>query len=157
MMTMDSELVPDVSEMTDDGGEEAIKARAHDARTKYESVMGLYDDFAKSVEDVIKRCLREANITTHSITARAKEPDSFERKAAQLSVSDPSVAKYDDPLNQITDKAGVRITTYFLSTVEEVSRIISEQFRIIEKTTKNKQRARQAGLSEHSLPCCIPG
>jgi len=150
-MTADSDPVPDESSLTDDNGE-GIRVKAHEARIKYAAVMGLYDDFAKSVQDVIKQCLREAGIVTHSITARAKDPASFERKAAQLSTSDPSVAKYDDPLNQITDKAAVRITTYFLSTVEEVSQIISAQFRIIEKVMKTSSEPDRLGYqSVHYL------
>jgi ppGpp synthetase/RelA/SpoT-type nucleotidyltranferase len=133
-------MILDVDQ-TEDGnsesdGTEKIQIKAHDARVKYESIRGLYEDFAKSVADVIERCLAEANIPVQSITFRAKDPDSFERKAAQSADSDLNTAKYDDPLEQITDKAGVRIITYFLNTVDEVCALISEQFRIVEKITK---------------------
>jgi ppGpp synthetase/RelA/SpoT-type nucleotidyltranferase len=69
----------------------------------------------------------------HEITSRAKDPQSFERKAAQSSLDNPAEPKYPDPLVQITDKAAVRIITYFLSTVTDVCAIIEEQFDIIEK------------------------
>jgi len=115
---------------------EQVKNIAHEARLKYESVKGLYEDFANRVASVLADCVAAKAIVTLSITPRAKDPDSFERKAAQLMPGAPNSPKYSDPMEQITDKAGVRVITYFLNTVEDVSRVISEQFEVLEKVLK---------------------
>lgn len=49
-----------------------------------------------------------------SVTPRAKTLESFERKAARVNPDDPSRPKYEEPFRQITDKATVRVITYFL-------------------------------------------
>ena len=77
---------------------------------------------------------REANKAT-AISYRAKSPDEFERKAARP-ISGNITAKYSDPLTQITDKAGVRVITYFLRNVDEVAETISDEFEVIERTVK---------------------
>lgn len=111
---------------------ELIEQAAHDARVKYERARGLYDDFARSIANVIQRCVEAENLVVHSITFRAKDVESFERKAARVSPDDPLSPRYRDPFDEITDKAGVRIITYFPSNVQSVAKIISSQFDIIE-------------------------
>jgi ppGpp synthetase/RelA/SpoT-type nucleotidyltranferase len=113
-----------------------VKQRAREARATYERVRGTYQDYARKVESVLQECLDAKKIRLHSITSRAKGPDSYERKAAQLSPESPGKAKYSDPMEQITDKAGVRIITYFLDTVDEVSTIISDQFEVLQQERK---------------------
>jgi ppGpp synthetase/RelA/SpoT-type nucleotidyltranferase len=131
-----------------------VEQRAREARAEYERVKGLYGDFASSIESVLRDCLAAQDIISHSITSRAKDADSFERKAAQLSSENPGAAKYSDPMEQITDKAGVRIITYFLDTVDEVSSIISEQFDVLEQERKVSEDPTRFGYqSTHSLSC----
>lgn len=113
--------------------EQQIKDKAHEARLAYEAEKGLYEAFAKSVEDVIRGCLDLSNVMVHEVTSRAKEPRSFERKAAQPSRDNPAESRYSNPLVQITDKAAIRIITYFLSTVDSVCATIEQQFDVTEK------------------------
>ena len=113
-----------------------VEQRAREARAEYERVRGNYQDYARKVESVLQECLDAEKIRLHSITSRAKDPNSFEHKAAQLSPESPGKAKYSDPMEQITDKAGVRIITYFLETVGEVSVIISDQFEVLQQERK---------------------
>lgn len=114
---------------------EAVSAAAHEARLKYETEIGLYDDFARSVVSILETCLEEKNIKKQSISWRAKDADEFERKAARP-IPGSETAKYSDPLTQITDKAGIRVITYFLRNVDEVDEIISEEFEVVERTLK---------------------
>jgi ppGpp synthetase/RelA/SpoT-type nucleotidyltranferase len=123
----------DAEELIADEAEEA-KRRAHEARVEFEAGRGLYVDYARSLENVLRDCLKLKGIISHSITSRAKDPESFERKAAQLTPD--GRAKYSDPVRQITDKAAVRIITYFLSTVEEVEEVIGQQFRVLDQERK---------------------
>jgi ppGpp synthetase/RelA/SpoT-type nucleotidyltranferase len=130
-------------EVTDE--QQAIKDLAYQARVHYQRDRGLYHDFAYDIARLLETCLREEQINFHTITAREKDPDSFERKAAQTSPKDPSVAKYKDPLNDITDKAAVRVTTYFLETVEEVSRVIKSELNVIEQLNKTSSEPDRLG------------
>ena len=120
----DSDLAAAEEDGTDPVVDElrTMKDRAHEARIQYEHQRGLYHDFAYDIARLVEACLVEREINFHTITAREKDPESFERKAAQASAEDPTVAKHKDPLHEITDKAAVRITTYFLETVRTQSR-----------------------------------
>lgn len=123
----------DAEELIADETEE-VKRHAHEARVEYEAARGLYLDYARSLESVLRDCLNAKGIISHSITSRAKNPDSFERKAAQITPE--GAAKYSNPIEQITDMAAVRIITYFLSTVEEVEAVIREQFEVLQQERK---------------------
>lgn len=63
------------------------------------------------------------------ISARAKTPTSFLGKAA---TRDGNKAKYSDPLNQIQDQIGARITTFYLNDVEDASKVVERYYRKIE-------------------------
>jgi ppGpp synthetase/RelA/SpoT-type nucleotidyltranferase len=134
---MTDPAVPD-EDATDLGSDELaiIKDRAHQARTEYERERGLYHDFANDIVRLIRTCLTDQGINYHTITGREKDPDSFERKASQTSADNPSVAKYDNPLGQITDKAAVRVTTYFLDNVGLVLKVIDDEFEVRDRTDK---------------------
>ena len=147
----DEELIESTGDLVAEE-KRTIEQSARDARDAFESVRGLYQAFARKLAEVLEECLSERKIVVHSVTHRAKDPESFERKAAELSPDNPTVAKYRDPLEDITDKAAVRIITYFLGTVEEISEIIAEQFKVLEKTTKVSDEPDRLGYqSDHYL------
>ena len=131
---VDQVNVHDSDTVTSDEAE-AVNAAAHEARLKYETELGLYEDFALSVASVLERCLEEKHIKSQSISYRAKDPDEFERKAARP-VPGSVTAKYSDPLTQITDKVGVRVITYFLHNVDEIDELVPGEFEVIERTLK---------------------
>jgi putative GTP pyrophosphokinase len=63
------------------------------------------------------------------ITARAKDPDSFLKKAnARVS----GRVKYSEPLSQIQDQIGARIITFYRSDVERLDSIVKSFFKPIE-------------------------
>lgn len=126
-----------------------IKVRAHGARLEYERHRGLYHDFANDIVRLIKAWLDDSKISYHTVTGRDKDPDSFEKKAAQTSPDDPSVAKYTDPLHEITDKAAVRVTTYFLETVDAVLEVIDREFDVIEHLDKTSPEPDKLGYQSH--------
>lgn len=107
-------------EMTDEevdtpDGQVDLEAHAARAVGDYESVIGQYEDYARTLRTILDNSMRDHDLPIHSITHRAKTSASFLRKAAKASADNPSTPRYSDPLDQITDKAGVRITTYFLA------------------------------------------
>jgi ppGpp synthetase/RelA/SpoT-type nucleotidyltranferase len=128
---------------------QVIKDRAHQARLEYDRQRGLYHDFANDIVRLIKACLDDSEINYHTITGRDKDPDSFEKKAAQTSSDDPSAAKYTDPLQQITDKAAVRVTTYFLETVDAVLSVIDQEFDLLEHLDKTSPEPDRLGYQSH--------
>lgn len=83
----------------------------------------LYEALAKKVESIVKEILDSENINYHSITSRAKNIDSYEKKASREG--------YVDPRSEITDMAGIRIITYIDSDARRVARVIQEAFEIL--------------------------
>jgi putative GTP pyrophosphokinase len=63
------------------------------------------------------------------ISARAKTPARFLEKAL---TRERGKAKYTDPLNQIQDQIGARITTFYLGDVEDASKVVERYYRNIE-------------------------
>ena len=125
----------------------SIEERAFAARQTYEKERKLYADFAKSVEDVLRGCLEAADIKVHEITSREKDPDSFERKAAKRKIDNPDEPKYSDPLSEITDKAAIRIITYFLNSVDGVCDIIEQEFAIREHPDDRRKDPERLGYA----------
>jgi ppGpp synthetase/RelA/SpoT-type nucleotidyltranferase len=125
----------------------SIEERAFAARQAYEKERKLYTDFARSVEDVLRRCLEAAGIRVHEISSREKDPDSFERKAAKRKIDNPDEPKYSDPLSQITDKAAVRIITYLLSNVDSVCEIIEQEFAVHEHPDNRRKDPERLGYA----------
>ena len=63
------------------------------------------------------------------VTARAKDPSSFLKKAGTLVKGKP---KYKEPLSQIQDQIGARIITFFKSDVDRIDTIVRSFFKPIE-------------------------
>jgi putative GTP pyrophosphokinase len=63
------------------------------------------------------------------VTARAKDPASFLKKAETLV---NGKLKYKEPLSEIQDQIGARIITYFKSDVERIDAIVRRFFKPIE-------------------------
>ena len=144
---------PDDDPGAESDGVAVIKERAQAARLEYERERGRYHDFANDIVRLLQACLDEGKITYHTITGREKDPDSFERKAAKTSPDDPSAAKYSDPVHQITDKAAVRVTTYFLETVDEVLQVIKREFDVLERLDKRSTDPDRLGYQ--SVHCLV--
>lgn len=69
-----------------------------------------------------------------AIVARAKSPDRFLAKAAKL--SEDGIPKYSDPINQIQDQIGARVTVFYLEDVEAVKSEVEKYFSFIESKSK---------------------
>lgn len=108
------------------------------AISSYLRVRPFYEELASVVGRVIEECLAKRNITVHSVQHRAKDPVSFGRKAAIPSDGSPERPKYDSPLDQITDLAGVRVITNVRQTIGEVDRLLYQEFTVVERSDKGK-------------------
>jgi ppGpp synthetase/RelA/SpoT-type nucleotidyltranferase len=113
-----------------------FRVHGESAAAEYRKIRPLYENFAMESRKIILAFLQDAHIKYHSIEARAKEVDEFGKKAAKFLESDPTKPKYPNPLNDITDMAGVRIITFLPRTVGEVCNIVEKEFEIIERVDK---------------------
>ena len=89
------------------------------------------------------------------IEAHAKSIDSFGVKASTPANSDESRPKYSEPLNQITDLAGVRIITCFPRTIGQVDQTLRKEFTILERIDKTDLLIREEKFGYQSLPYII--
>jgi ppGpp synthetase/RelA/SpoT-type nucleotidyltranferase len=130
--------------MGDAGGEGQVEFDfdTHRARAVegYLGRYGLYEDFALALEGIISAALESAGLLVHTLEVRAKDPESFGRKAARRSAEDPEQPKYTDPLTQITDLAGGRVIAFFLRDVDAIAPIIRGEFEVLEEIDKSAER-----------------
>jgi len=103
----------------------------------YRKVRPLYEVYCSSLKTILTKCIELKKIKYHSIEARPKVIEKFGEKASQSSEENSNEPKYKDPLKEITDMAGVRIITFFPSTIEDIDKVINAEFNVIEKSNKN--------------------
>ncbi|MDF2922950.1 MAG: ywaC [Paenibacillaceae bacterium] len=109
-------------------------------------------NLSSSLKSIITQCLKKKEIYYHSIEARAKTIKSFGEKVAKPSKDDIYRPKYEEPLRNITDLAGVRVITFFTKTIQEVDAIIQNEFVVIERSDKSELLEDKLGyLSIHYL------
>lgn len=85
-----------------------------------------------------------------AISARAKSPTRFAGKALKL--DDSGNLKYSDPLNQIQDQIGARITVLYLSDIPLVKSIIDDFYLSIEWQLKRPENDSEFGyFGEHFI------
>lgn len=137
-------------------GEEGVApfdfvAHRQRALDSYQPLVPLYHDFARVVFSILRTCLDAKSIKVHTVDFREKSLESFGAKAAQTSSLNPAEPKYVDPISQITDLAGVRVITYFLSTEEPVQEIIESEFEVVEKTNRSELLQQEERLGYHSI------
>lgn len=84
------------------------------------------------------------------IAARAKSPDRFVEKACKTDAD--GKPKYRDPLNEIQDQIGARITVFYLQDVQRIREIILKYFTAIEVQEKKPSRSAEFGyFGEHFI------
>jgi len=88
------------------------------------------------------------------IAARAKSPDRFVEKALKLIDGKP---KYDDPLNQIQDQIGARVTVLYKDDVEPATRAVLRYFTSIEERLHVPEKQWEFGYFGMHLVLALPG
>lgn len=101
--------------------------------TDFATQRGRYQDFALTVAALIERLLREEGLLVHSVTQRCKDEASLK---AKLATPDRQYGALAD----ITDLAGVRITTYFPDDVDRVAHLIEREFLIDRERSVDKRK-----------------
>lgn len=145
------EAVQGPDEDEPESGEFDFDSHAALAKDEYEQLYPLYEEFSSAIESIISTCLSNSSISTHSITSRPKAPEGLQRKARKASPENPNSPRYGKPLQEITDLAGVRVITYFLNVVQDVEKVIQEQFEVLERIDKSEAFEKDRRLGYQSL------
>src|SRR5271165_646099 len=106
---------------------------------EYLKHQAFYADLASVVARILEECLKTNHIKIHSVQHRAKDATSFGHKAAIPSELDPTRPKYDQPIQQITDLAGIRIITQVLGTLPEIDKLLHSEFDVLEQSDKGEE------------------
>lgn len=89
----------------------------------YDREVGLYQDLASTTAALLQKMMQGAGVQLHSITQRCKDRKSLAGKLAKPE-------KEYGRLCEVTDLAGVRITTYFAEDVDRVAELVEREFLI---------------------------
>ena len=98
------------------------------AQLREQVLAPLADDLQAHVEELLEGVPR-----IDRVSARAKTVTSFMKKAA--ATRPDGTPKYDDPLLQIQDLVGARVTVFYLPDVETISSHLTRYFHFIESRT----------------------
>jgi ppGpp synthetase/RelA/SpoT-type nucleotidyltranferase len=128
-----------------------LKAHGETAVSRYLEVRDFYEDLASVVKRIVEECLKRRQIKILSVQARAKDPASFGRKAIQPADADPSRPKYPSPLEQIMDLAGVRVITFFPSTLSQLDEMVASEFRVVDRSDKGAALIEQDRFGYQSI------
>lgn len=109
-----------------------------EALDSYRKVRGLYEGLSNVIREVLRAAIPRS-YPIHSIEARAKDLDSFLKKAIKPLDDDPTHPRYPEPLKQITDLAGIRVITFFPRTLSAVNECVEAQFEVLEKMDKSEE------------------
>jgi putative GTP pyrophosphokinase len=95
---------------------------------KYTKLKPSYERLAHEIQFTLDTRLREAKIEFSAVTHRAKTEESLRKKLEMKS--------YSNPLEEVTDLAGVRIVYLYSNDFERIEEIISNEFEVIETVNK---------------------
>jgi len=99
-----------------------------DLRREYELKKLNYQRLLDLVTLILNSAIEKNHLKIHSIKSRVKAYDNFLEKIERKG--------YNDPFRECTDLAGCRIICLFHSQVEEIKKIIENEFQVIEITDK---------------------
>lgn len=103
----------------------------------YEKSRLLYVTYCRHVRHVISEEIARRSIRIHSIEARTKSLESFERKVRRIARTWRTLPPNRNVLlTAVTDLAGVRVITFFPKTVTTIDAVIRDRFRVLEQDNK---------------------
>jgi putative GTP pyrophosphokinase len=121
------------------------------AAAAYREKRPLYADYARCLKTLLEEALQSSDIKAQSVDARAKTVDSFAKKAGTAYPLDPTRPNYEDPLNDITDMAGVRVITFLPAAVEQVGGAVRTEFEVVEREDKAEQLTQEERFGYQSV------
>lgn len=115
---------------------------------QYAELRPRYEKLCDETKRIIVESFEESGIYFQNISSRAKNVESFLKKAGKFNGDSK---KYNLPLSEITDLAGVRIITYTLKDLEKVDRFIVGNFDIVEKRDVGEERYKEGKFGYQSI------
>jgi len=91
-----------------------------------------YKDLASTVSDLLAKILAEQGVSLHSVTHRVKDEASLAKKLSRP-------GRPYQTLTDLTDLAGVRVTTYFHDHVDLVATVVEQEFAVDRKNSVDKR------------------
>lgn len=116
--------------MTEDG----IKTQID----QYKARRPMYEAFVENLHTLLNQLLKTNGLDFVTIESRAKTVESFEDKIQRPDKD------YVDPINELTDLAGLRIVAYQLADVDAISSIVRESFEIDKENSVDKTKILEA-------------
>lgn len=98
---------------------------------EYRVVVQSYKEYTTKIHELVNSLIQESNIQIHSISSRPKDIDSLYDKVKR---------KEYTKLSNITDLSGIRIICYFSDQVDEVAKIIENNFIISNESSIDKRK-----------------
>jgi putative GTP pyrophosphokinase len=99
---------------------------------KYTQLKPSYERLAHEVQFTLDKRLREAEIEFSAVSHRVKTEESVRKKI--------EIKSYSNPLEEVTDLAGVRIVYLYSNDFERIKEIIAKEFEVIEIVDKRSDR-----------------
>jgi len=99
----------------------------------YTENRGSYESLCNDIVEIIEYELNENKVFYNSVSGRAKEVESYHEKCKK--------DKYNNPIEEISDMSGIRITAYTNSDVEEICNLIEQSFDIDFENSVNKKES----------------
>src|SRR5215813_7789445 len=120
-----------------------------DAGAEFARKRPIYELFADEISRILNESFNTLSLKCQSIGGRAKSVDSFDNKCRKT--KDDGTLKYIDPLNEITDLAGVRIIVYTLKDLERAAKFLEEHFSVRERKNIGEERFDQGAFGYQSI------
>jgi putative GTP pyrophosphokinase len=104
------------------------------SESDYHELVADLDQFGAILSSLLKELLSHAGIRVHSIDYRVKDYQSALRK---LTLKQERYSSF----SELTDLLGIRIITYFSDEVDEISKVITQEFNIDNDNSIDKRKA----------------
>lgn len=131
--------------MTEPAPGAEAQARLASAEAWHREHAPLLGRFAAEVQTILRRELQADGIVVQSVSYRLKTLESFLEKSQRRRKNEPDVYKYSDPVQQISDVAGVRVVTYLQTGVTQVEQVLQRAF-------QTSGREQVAGADDPAVP-----
>jgi ppGpp synthetase/RelA/SpoT-type nucleotidyltranferase len=99
---------------------------------EYRRCSALYGDLASTVSQLLAKIVSDNGVSLHSVSHRLKAEESLAKKLQSPGRSYAS-------LGEVTDLAGVRVTTYFHDHVDRVATLIDHEFVVDQQNSVDKR------------------
>lgn len=112
---------------------EVIKKNMEHILSEFDDTKGNYERLLEYIKATIKSLLNDRKIQFHEIEGRIKDRESLKEK---IEIKD----KYAH-LSEITDICGIRIITFFSDDVDEIAKLLEDEFSLDKENSIDKRKS----------------